>query len=177
MCLYFGSSVYTSAYRLTNHNVASGNISAYMQLEYHTIYDIYIYIYIYIYIRYISMCVCVRVCVVACVWSVFELLLYRNHNRNLRTSRAPIKSQAHQVTSLFTSAAINQRGFQRVVLGKVRSAFPMVREDYTIFGYTIYIFTGWCYGQVDQPSKLKKKLLLHCIKNNFLHAWTLGPTF
>ena len=32
-------------------------------------------------------------------------------NRSLRTSRAPLKSQAHQDTSLFTSAAEHQRGF------------------------------------------------------------------
>src|SRR6218665_278434 len=34
----------------------------------------------------------------------------RNRNRNLKTSKALLKSQAHQGTSLFTSAATNQRG-------------------------------------------------------------------
>src|SRR6218665_149301 len=34
----------------------------------------------------------------------------RNRNRNLETSKALLKSQAHQGTSLFTSAATNQRG-------------------------------------------------------------------
>jgi len=33
-----------------------------------------------------------------------------DHNRNLGISRAPLKSQAHQGTSLFTSATTNQRG-------------------------------------------------------------------
>ena len=38
----------------------------------------------------------------------------RNRNRNLKISKAPLKSQAHQGTSLLTSAATNQRGvFQR----------------------------------------------------------------
>src|SRR6218665_2511614 len=36
----------------------------------------------------------------------------RNLNRNLQTSKAPLKSQA-QGTSLFTSAASNQRGFPK----------------------------------------------------------------
>src|SRR6218665_1294184 len=35
-----------------------------------------------------------------------------NRNRNLQTSKAPLKSQA-QGTSLFTSAASNQRGFPK----------------------------------------------------------------
>src|SRR6218665_2852080 len=33
-----------------------------------------------------------------------------NRNRNLKTSKALLKSQAHQGTSLFTSAATKQRG-------------------------------------------------------------------
>jgi len=37
---------------------------------------------------------------------------YRNHNRKLQTSKALLKSQA-QGTSLFTSAASNQRGFPK----------------------------------------------------------------
>jgi len=37
-------------------------------------------------------------------------LLANIHNRNLRISRAPLKSQAHQGTSLLMSAAMNQRG-------------------------------------------------------------------
>jgi len=32
-----------------------------------------------------------------------------NRNRNLKTSKALLKSQAHQSTSLFRSAAMNQR--------------------------------------------------------------------
>src|SRR6218665_493489 len=74
-----------------------------------------------------------------------------NRNRKLQTSKAPLKSQA-QGTSLFTSAASNQRGFpknspweaqvrfpegermrqirgvfQRIVRGKLRSGCQKVR--------------------------------------------------
>ena len=39
-----------------------------------------------------------------------------NRNRNLKTSKALFESQAHQGTSLFTSATTNQRGvFQKGV--------------------------------------------------------------
>ena len=38
-----------------------------------------------------------------------------NRNRNLQTSKAPLKSQA-KGTSLFTSAASSQRGFIVVIL-------------------------------------------------------------
>ena len=75
----------------------------------------------------------------------------RNRNRKLKTSKAPLKSQA-QGTSLFTSAASNQRGFpnnspwesqvrlpegermrqirgvfQRIVRGELRSGCQKVR--------------------------------------------------
>src|SRR6218665_2348475 len=44
---------------------------------------------------------------------VIRMLPYnRNRNRNLQTSKAPLKSQT-QGTSLFTSAASNQRGFPK----------------------------------------------------------------
>src|SRR6218665_3865033 len=46
-------------------------------------------------------------------------LLYSNRNRKLQTSKAPLKSQA-QGTSLFTSAASNQRGFP-IVRGRLKS--------------------------------------------------------
>jgi len=49
-----------------------------------------------------------------------------NRNRNLNTSKALLKSQAHQSTSIFTSAATNQRFlFQRVVK---RSSGPISRR-------------------------------------------------
>ena len=78
-------------------------------------------------------------------------LFNRNRNRKLQTSKAPLKSQA-QGTSLFTSAASSQRGFQknspleaqvrfpegermrqirgvfqRIVHGRLRSGFQKVR--------------------------------------------------
>src|SRR6218665_2411656 len=53
--------------------------------------------------------------------------LSRNGNRKLQTSKAPLKSQA-QGTSLFTSAASNQRDFQRIVRGRLRSGCQRVIE-------------------------------------------------
>jgi len=44
--------------------------------------------------------------------SIFLFNRNRNRNRKLQTSKAPLKSQA-QDTSLFTSAASNQRGFPK----------------------------------------------------------------
>jgi len=53
----------------------------------------------------------------------------RNRNSDLQISRAPFKSQA-QGTSLFTSAATNQRGCRKgIVQGKLRSNFQRVRGD------------------------------------------------
>src|SRR6218665_4167979 len=50
---------------------------------------------------------------VDCLSSHPHMLCNRNRNRNLRTSKALLKSQAHQGTSLFTSAATNQRGVSK----------------------------------------------------------------
>src|SRR6218665_2304355 len=51
------------------------------------------------------------------ICSAWTYILYGlpqgNRNRNLKTSKALLKSQAHQGTSLFTSAATNQRGVKR----------------------------------------------------------------
>ena len=46
--------------------------------------------------------------------SVVLRLQSRNRNRKLQTYKAPLKSQA-QGTSLFTTAASNQRGFKREI--------------------------------------------------------------
>ena len=40
-------------------------------------------------------------------------LILNTNNRNLKLSKAPLKSQAHQGTSLFTSVATNQRGVSK----------------------------------------------------------------
>jgi len=37
-----------------------------------------------------------------------------SHDRNLRISKAPLKSKAHQGISLITSAATNQRGCPKI---------------------------------------------------------------
>src|SRR6218665_3883671 len=50
-------------------------------------------------------------------------------NRNLKISKALLKSQAHQGTSLFTSAATNQRGFPNGGQEKLRSDFQNTRRD------------------------------------------------
>src|SRR6218665_231715 len=41
------------------------------------------------------------------------ILVGYTRNRNLKISKAPLKSQAHQGTSLITSAATNQRGVSK----------------------------------------------------------------
>ena len=54
-------------------------------------------------------------------------------NRNLKTSKALLKIQAHQGTSLFTSAATNQRGFPRGGQEKLRSDFQNTRRRQSSF--------------------------------------------
>src|SRR6218665_3668990 len=49
----------------------------------------------------------------------------RNRNRNLKTSKALLESQAHQGNSLFTSAATNQRVVTKG--GVKRSSGPISR--------------------------------------------------
>src|SRR6218665_3405859 len=59
-----------------------------------------------------------------CTHTVYTyLLLIRNHNRNLQTSKAPLKSQV-QGTSLFTSDASNQRGFPMNSLWEAQVRLP-----------------------------------------------------
>src|SRR6218665_2389134 len=53
------------------------------------------------------------------------LICNRNRNRNLKTSKALLKSQAHQGISLFTNVATYQRGFSRRVV--TRSSGPISR--------------------------------------------------
>jgi len=49
-------------------------------------------------------------------------------NRNLKTSKVLLKSQTHQGTSSFTSAATNQRGVSTVSKRVVkRSSYPISR--------------------------------------------------
>ena len=56
----------------------------------------------------------------------YALTKLYTHNRNLKTSKALLKSQAHQGTSLFTSATTNQRGgFSKWVVK--RSSGPIFR--------------------------------------------------
>src|SRR6218665_2370463 len=51
-----------------------------------------------------------------------------NRNRNLRTSKALLKSQAHQGTSLFTSAATNQRGVSKGGSREAQVRIPEYQE-------------------------------------------------
>jgi len=52
-----------------------------------------------------------------------------NRNRNFKTSKALLKSQVHQSTSLFTSAATKQRFFPKGGQEKLRSDFQKVRRE------------------------------------------------
>ena len=56
-------------------------------------------------------------------------IIYRNRRRicNLKISKALLKSQAHQGTSLFTSAATNQRGLPKGGQVKLRSDFQNIK--------------------------------------------------
>src|SRR6218665_1763964 len=47
-------------------------------------------------------------------------------NRNLKTSKALLKSQAHQGTSLFTSAETNQRGVSKRGSREAQVLFPEI---------------------------------------------------
>src|SRR6218665_682557 len=79
---------------------------------------------LYVYVCMCYVCLCVSVCVYVCVcMCVYAYVCLCNRNRNLRTSKALLKSQAHQGTSLFTSAATNQRGFPKGGQEKLRSEF------------------------------------------------------
>src|SRR6218665_2614944 len=49
-------------------------------------------------------------------------------NRNLKTSKALLKSQAHQGTSLFRSAATNQRGVSRGGSREAQVRIPEYQE-------------------------------------------------
>ena len=62
----------------------------------------------------------------------YIMMINCNRNRKLQTSKAPLKSQA-QGTSLLTSAALNQRGFQRIVRGKLRfGCQKVIRPTYLL---------------------------------------------
>src|SRR6218665_334184 len=60
----------------------------------------------------------------------------RNRNRKLKTSKAQIKSQAHQGTSLLTSAATNQRGVSKGRSRETQVQFPEYQEGY-LSGFTV----------------------------------------
>src|SRR6218665_2870901 len=55
-------------------------------------------------------------------------ILNRNRNRNLKTSKALLKSKAHQGTSLFTSAATNQRGVSKGGSREAQVRIPEYQE-------------------------------------------------
>ena len=67
-------------------------------------------------------------------------------NHNLVISRAPLKSQAHQGNSLFTSIETNQRGCKMVVHGKLRSDFsgmvPLILQRIVHCGPQLFSTTG-----------------------------------
>src|SRR6218665_3012849 len=71
--------------------------------------------------------------------SVSSLSWYRN--RNLQTSKAPLKSQA-QSTSLFTSAASNQRGFPKSSPWEAQVRLPEDERMREIRGFFQRIVSG-----------------------------------
>src|SRR6218665_2374540 len=54
----------------------------------------------------------------------FPSIDIQHRNRNLKTSKALLKSRAHQGTSLFTSAATNERGFSKGGSREAQVQFP-----------------------------------------------------
>jgi len=83
--------------------------------------------YVILYYKAKSLCICLFVC----LFSLSDNKLTnrnRNRNRKLKTSKALLKSQAHQGTSLFTSAATNQRGVSKGGQEKLRSEFQSTRR-------------------------------------------------
>src|SRR6218665_3638964 len=55
-------------------------------------------------------------------------LIVEYRNRNLKTSKALLKSQAHQGTSSFTSAATNQRGVSKGGSREAQVRIPEYQE-------------------------------------------------
>src|SRR6218665_2174916 len=53
----------------------------------------------------------------------------RNRNHNLKTSKVLLKSQAHQGTSLFTSAVTNQRGVSKGGSREAQVRIPHYQEN------------------------------------------------
>src|SRR6218665_924478 len=75
----------------------------------------------------------VFVCLFVCLFFMYDNKLTkrnRNRNRKLKTSKALLKSQAHQGTSLFTSAATNQRGVSKGGQEKLSSQFQNTRKPH-----------------------------------------------
>src|SRR6218665_568390 len=79
----------------------------------------------------------------SCIVLYICLLVNFSRKRSLGISRVPLKSQAQQSTSLFTSIATNQRAAQRVVYGKLRSYFQRVRGDRVAVKVVSFRFGGW----------------------------------
>ena len=55
-------------------------------------------------------------------------IFFSNRNRNLKISKALLKSLAHQNTSLFPSAATNQRGLSKGGAREAQVRFPEYQE-------------------------------------------------
>src|SRR6218665_194186 len=96
--------------------------------------------------------------------------LGRNRNRNLNISKALLKIQAHHGTSLFTSAATNQRGFTKVHMVK-RSSGPLssritggdrVGVSFDNTGEcNLYNTTEHLYSALTKTRLARKHIVLH----------------
>ena len=75
----------------------------------------------------------------------------RCSNRNLKISKALLKSQAHQGTSLFTSAATNQRGFSKGGQKELRSDFQNTRSKYDDRLFLAIMITNWWFMKFYSP--------------------------
>jgi len=78
------------------------------------------------------------------ITSSLNYYLFSLRNRNLRTTRAPLKSQAHQGTSLFTSAAMNQMSFPKGSPRWAQVRFPK-RSEVTeyVLRWVSFRMGGW----------------------------------
>src|SRR6218665_1803767 len=81
------------------------------------------------------------VCVFLYHRTIVSILSYRNRNRKLQTSKAPLKSQAKD-TSLFTSAASNQRSFPKNSPWEAKVRFPEGERMHQIRGVFQRIVRG-----------------------------------
>src|SRR6218665_2444973 len=90
----------------------------------------------------------------------------RNRNRNLKISKALFKSKAHQGTSLFTSAATNQREVCKGGQEKLRSNFQNTRrkKKITRMKKKIMGMKKWEEKKMKKKKRMGKRMMMMIIK-------------